>query len=130
MLALPHGCISQRAAVVRAVGRTQFVIENHAAILRGREILAPEEATTPARRLYFACMMAYIDPNGRTGHQDQIVELLRELLAALEAEEAKATCIRFAGLAAVSDYYRALVECRSLIAYEAEALARFQEQAA
>lgn len=117
-------------AVMRAVGRTQFVIENHAAILRGREILSPEEATTPARRLYFACMMAYIDPDARPAHQDQIIHLLRELLAALEAEDAKATCIRFASLVAVSDFYRALVECRNLIAYEAEALARFEDQAA
>jgi flagellar protein FlbT len=117
-------------AVLRATGRTQFVIENHVAILRDREVMSPEEATTPARRLYFACMMAYIDSSNLAEHQDLIVERLRDLFGALESEEARAACIRFAGLVALPDFYRALAECRTLINYEAEALARFQEQAA
>ncbi|MDO3693215.1 flagellar biosynthesis repressor FlbT, partial [Pseudomonas sp. DKN 2791] len=46
-------------AVIRAVGRTQIAVENQVSILRGREIMRPEEATTPARQLYFAAMLAY-----------------------------------------------------------------------
>lgn len=117
-------------AVIRATGRTQFVIENQAAILRDREVMRPEQATTPARRLYFACMMAYIDEANLSQHQDRIIEMLRDLLGALESDEARAACIRFASLVAIPDFYRALAECRSLISYEAEALARTQEQTA
>lgn len=116
-------------AVLRATGRTQFVIENQVSVLRDREIMAPEEATSPARRLYFACMMAYIDSNHISEHHDRIVELLRDLLGALQAEEARAACIRFASQVAVSDFYRALAECRTLIRYETEALARLETQA-
>ena len=117
-------------AVLRATGRTQFVIENQVSILRDREVMRPEEATTPARRLYFACMMAYIDSSNLSEHQDQIIDRLRDLLGALESDEARAACIRFASLVAAPDFYRALAECRSLISYETEALARFDEQAA
>ena len=111
-------------AVLRASGRTELVIENPAAIMRGREIMAPAEATTPARRLYFATMLAYIEEDGRAAYQDRIVELLRDFMGALETDEARVTCVRFANRVAVGDFYRALADCRTLIAYESEALAR------
>lgn len=111
-------------AVLRALGRTEVVVENHAALLRGREIMSPDEASSPARRLYFACMMAYIGDDGAGTHQDRIVTLLRELIGALESEDAKGVCVRFANRVATSDYYRALADCRELIAYETTALAR------
>lgn len=111
-------------AVLRALGRTEVVVENQAALLRGREIMSPDEASSPARRLYFATMMAYVGDDGAGTHQDRLVTLLRELLGALEAEEAKAVCVRFANRVATCDYYRALGDCRELIAYETAALAR------
>lgn len=117
-------------AVLRSVGRTDLVVENHAALLRGREVMKPEEANTPARRLYFACMMAYIDESELDHWRHQVISLLGDLMGALEHEEAKAACARFAHRVALEDYYRALAECRSLIAYEAEALARLSPAAA
>jgi flagellar protein FlbT len=117
-------------AVIRSLGRSNIQLENHAAILRGREVMAPEEANTPARRLYFACMMAYIDTDARETHQDAILTLLSDLLRALEAPEAKAACASLAHNLALSDYYRALADCRVLISYEAEVLGRLETQAA
>ena len=111
-------------AVLRAVGRTDLVVENQAAILRGREVMAPEEANTPARRLYSACMMAYIDQDGLETHQEHILTLLRELISALEYKTAKAACVGFAARVANGDFYRALSDCRTLIAYEDGVLAR------
>ena len=72
-------------AVLRAVGRTDLVIENQAALLRGREIMAPDEATTPARRLYCATMMAYIEHGDLAAHQDRIVTLLGDLMHLADA---------------------------------------------
>lgn len=105
-------------AVLRAVGRTQLAIENHVAILRGREVMKPEEATTLARQLYFRAMLAYIDPDAREAHQEAVVELLSALVATLEAPEAKPACVRFAHEIAKADYYRALAAARDLIALE------------
>ena len=110
-------------AVLRSVGRTDLSIENAAAILRGRDLMTPEEANTPARRLYFACMMAYIDDGERTQHQDDIVQLVRALLGALKAPEAQAACVTFAQKVACQQFYAALSDCRWLINYEAELLA-------
>lgn len=117
-------------AVVRAIGRTELAIENRVAILRGREIIEPDDATTPARRLYHACMLSYIDESGRAAHQDRVVRLLGDLLGALETERARTACLDFARLIALGDYYRALGVCRSLIDYEQAALARGEKEPA
>jgi flagellar protein FlbT len=105
-------------AVLRSIGRTDLCVENKVALLRGREIMSPDEATTPARRLYYACMLAYIDPEGAQTHHDAIVGYLAGLIAALESHEAKAMCVAFARKVALGDFYRALADCRALIAYE------------
>lgn len=118
-------------AVIRAVGRTQIAVENQVAILRGREIMRPEEATTPARQLYFAAMLAYIDPAGREAHQDNVVELVGLLITGLGAiAEARAACIRFASDIAAGDFYRALGAARELIALEGAAAGEAAAQAA
>lgn len=109
-------------AVLRAVARTELFVENEASILRGREVMTAAEASTPARRLYFACMMAYIDPRQRAAHQDELITLLADLLSALESVEAKAMCMRFARHLGEQDFYRALSLCRQLVDYEARVL--------
>jgi flagellar protein FlbT len=117
-------------AVLRSVGRTDVLVENRAALLRGREVMTPEEANTPARRLYFATMMAYIEREALATHQDRVLVLLRELMEAFENEQALSACVRLARHLADSDFYPALGECRLLIQYEGEALARVAEAAA
>lgn len=106
-------------AVFRSIGRTELCVENKVALLRGREVMAPDEATTPARRLYYTCMLAYIDPDGATAHHDAIIAYLSGLIAAFESHDAKAACVSFARKVAVGDFYRALADCRALIGYEA-----------
>lgn len=117
-------------AVLRAVGRTDLVLENGATILRGREVMKPQDADSPAKQLYFACMMAYIDPDDITRHQQTLLERLEALLSALESTEAKSVCVRFAEKVGTGQFYQALAECRWLIAYEADALARVPAAAA
>lgn len=108
-------------AVIRAVGRTQIMVENKVAILRGREVMRPEDATTPARQLYFAAMLAYIDPTGRDAHHESVVALLAALVAGFSDPEGKLACARFAGEIARGDYYRALGEARTIIEHETRA---------
>lgn len=109
-------------AVLTSVGRTEIKVENQAAILRGREVMAPETATTPARSLYFNTMMAYVDPEGDEAHQDRIVRSLEQVAAMLPSPEARAVCLSFARHAAHLEYYRALADCRELMRLEADVL--------
>lgn len=106
-------------AVIRAIGRTRICVENKVPILRGRDVMPPEEATTPARKLYLACMLAYIDGEGRAAHQDEMIDLLRALLAAYPVESCKTACMRVASDLARGNYYKALTPVRDIIAIEA-----------
>lgn len=105
-------------AVLRAVGRTQLVVENQVSLLRGREVMRPEEAVTTARQLYFATMLAYIDQENRPAHQESVLPLLAQLLATHGSDAAKEQCIRFAHAMAIGDFYRALGVARLLIGIE------------
>ncbi|WP_447411646.1 flagellar biosynthesis repressor FlbT, partial [Clostridium perfringens] len=80
-------------AVISAVDRTQLRIENTVSILRGCKVMQPEEATTPARQLYFSCMLAYIDPDGREKHQEATLVALRELLNPGAQDATKEACV-------------------------------------
>jgi flagellar protein FlbT len=111
-------------AVLRAGGRANLWVENTVAMLRGSDVMTPEQANTPARRLYFFCMMAYIDPANAADHQDSLAELTRQFLDALVSPDARGLCIGFAETVATGDYYRALADCRALIDYETQALSR------
>lgn len=105
-------------AVISALGRVSIEIENRAVILRGKEFMSAEEATTPARQLYHATMLAYIEPEHRDRHQDAIVELVTAVMAAQQSLEAASLCVAFAQKAVSEDYYQALATCRQLIALE------------
>jgi flagellar protein FlbT len=117
-------------AVLRSIGRTDVLIENGASVMRGRDVMKPDEANSPARRLYFACMMAYIDAGDLVAYQNEIIERVAGLIEVLESPEAKAACARFAEKVATGQYYKALAECRWLISYESEALGRLEAPAA
>lgn len=110
-------------AVLRAVGRTQIVVENNVSILRGREVMRPEEVTTPARQLYFATMLAYIDLAGRETHHESVLQLVSLVISTLRNEEASKLSIRFANDLAQGQYYQALAVVREMIALEDAAAA-------
>lgn len=117
-------------AVIRSSGRTDLAIESKVTILRGREIMTPAEASTPARALYFHTMMAYLDPERIEEHHRQVVAALRSVTRLLCCEDARVAVARFAQRAAGSDYYRALGDCRALMRLEHDALASVTEEAA
>ena len=72
----PGEMVAVNGAVLTSIGRAEMLVEGQANILRGRDVMSPEEAVTPASRLYFSCMMAYIDPGHRTTHQEHLAGFL------------------------------------------------------
>ena len=113
-------------AVLRSVGRTELLVEGRASILRGRDILSPKEANTPARSLYFHTVMAYIDEAATDAHHDRIIAALQAVAASMPFAEAQAVVARFARQVAGMRYYQALADCRILMnletAFAADAL--------
>lgn len=107
-------------AVIHAGGATQIFVENRAAILRESEVIQPDAATTPARALYVALMLAYVDPAQEQQHQRSIVAALGVLLDGQGDAQIHALAAAVARHAAAHDYYRAMARCRRLIARESE----------
>lgn len=105
-------------AVLRSFGRTELRVESRAAILRGKDIMRPQDAITPARQLYFHTMMAYIDPDGLDAHQKGIIDAVGALTGVLQSDEARSELMRYAREAAGMAYYRALGACRGLMRFE------------
>ncbi len=109
-------------AVIRNDGAdANLVFENHANILRHKDILSAEKATTPASRVYLALQCAYMfAENGDKHHED-----FRRLLADFSAAVPSSMAIVQELLKQVEDgnLYGGLKSCRELVEYETEVLA-------
>lgn len=102
--------------------RTTLVIQNKVSLLREKDIMQEEEANTPVRRIYFAVMLMYLDPDSRQKYYDEFVLRMTEFLNAIESPEAKAQCLSISRDVMGGNYYRALTTCRQLFEFEDERL--------
>ena len=106
------------AVIVNGDRRSSLVIENQARVLRERDIIQPEDANTPAKRIYVPIMMMYLDPHMREDMQPEYERRLMEFAGVLSNPEALATCASINAYVANSEYYKALAACRKLIDFE------------
>lgn len=106
-------------AVVKNGGhRCDLLIENDVPILRGKEVLSLDEATSPCRRIQFAVQLLYVDPERRQEHAALFEELVREVL---EASPSMAPLLNeITERVTEGQYYQSLRLGRQLIAYEQE----------
>jgi flagellar protein FlbT len=111
------------AVIVNGGARAELVIENRAAILRERDIMQPEAATTPARRIYLPIMMMILDPGSQARLHPDYEARLSEFAGALSDAQALKACAKLAAAVANGEFYRALTICKSLIEYEGARLA-------
>ena len=108
-------------AVLRNDGdQANLVFENQAQILRQKDILTPETASTPAARVYLALQCAYLFPERRKQHLADFASLLEDYVPAAPSGRGVADDIR--GKADTGDLYSGLKACRKLIDHEAELL--------
>jgi len=111
------------AVLVNGDRRATLTVENHAAVLRERDIMRPDEATTPARRVYLPVMLMALEPNDRGAHFAEFGRRLQEFAGAVDDAAALSLCLSIGADVANGRYYHALHSCRALIAVEAEILA-------
>ncbi|KQW71887.1 flagellar biosynthesis repressor FlbT [Phenylobacterium sp. Root77] len=110
------------AVVQNGDRRTTLVLQNKASVLREKDIMQPEDAGTPARRIYFPMMMMYLDDGGATRYYDEFVQRLTEFMGVIRNPEVLTDCVAISKHAMAREYYKALMLCRKLIEYEDERL--------
>jgi flagellar biosynthesis repressor protein FlbT len=100
-----------------------LTFHNKAQLLQQKDVLLPEEATTPLLRTYFALQCMYLDRENMEAHQTQFMTLSSELFAATSNAEIRgaiATAIHHIG---VGEFYRALSALRAALPVEKRLLA-------
>ncbi|MBB37229.1 MAG: flagellar biosynthesis repressor FlbT [Hirschia sp.] len=98
-----------------------LLLQNKASVLREKDIMQPEDANTPAKRIYFPVMMMYLDGGAPGGsNYDQFVLRTTEFMNAITNSDMLKECVALSRDVMGGDYYRALGRCRKLIAYENE----------
>jgi len=108
-----------QAVVRNSDQRTSLIIEGRAPILREKDILTPRMADTPAKRLYLAIQLMYID-NNLADYIGSYQKLLTEFQQAVPSSREILKNIHNHILN--SDLYKALREGKQLIAHERKLL--------
>ena len=100
--------------------KSQFVVENNTPILRQNNILTPDRADTPARRIYLAVQLMYIDGAQLPKHQKLYWELVKDFI---DAAPRALPIIDFISEQIIKgNYYLALKSSKNLIEFEQEVM--------
>jgi flagellar protein FlbT len=110
------------AVVTNGDKRTSLVLQNKACVLREKDIMQPEDATTPARRIYFPIMMMYLDPSEDEKYYNDFALRMTEFMGAIQNRDVLASCLEVSREVMGGSYYKALMLCRRLFDFEQERL--------
>ena len=110
------------AVVQNGDRRASLVLQNKASVLREKDIMQQDEATTPARRVYFPLMMMYLDEDGAASYHEEFVRRMGEFMGVVRNPQILSECITISKHVLARDYYKGLNLCRRLIDYEDERL--------
>jgi len=102
--------------------RTSLVIQNKACVLREKDIMQPKDAKTPARLVYLAIMMMYLEGGVSEEPYDEFARRMSEFMGAIQNRQVLSTCVEISRDVTQGAYYKALISCRKLFDYEQERL--------
>ncbi len=110
------------AVIVNGDRRANLVIQNKVSILRKRDILLPQNADTPVKRIYFAIMMMYLEEKSRKGAHEEFLLRMTEFMDAVSNRAALEECVRIVEAVNSGEYYKGLLGCKKLMPFEKERL--------
>jgi flagellar biosynthesis repressor protein FlbT len=95
--------------------RARFFIEGQAPILRERDILSAESADSPAKLIYFAVQLMYVEGTIEK-HHDVYFRCVQDFVMA--APSATPIIMEINNRILSGDFYKALKAAKELLAYE------------
>jgi flagellar protein FlbT len=112
-------------APIRFRTKSRIELTAHARFLFGKQIMAPDQADSPARRIYFALQSAYIgDAEERQGGVAAARRLIDAFKQATTSALARDILDRALAAAEADDCYQALKLARRIIRHEDAVLGR------
>lgn len=100
----------------------QLSVLNQVPILREKDLMTEEEASSHAKRLYFVVQVMYIEQRRTKDMHDTFLKLTKELLQA--APSLIDSIYKISEHVLAEAYYPALKEARGLIVKESELISR------
>lgn len=110
------------AVITIAEGGSALILQNHAVFLRGKDIMQQEEATTPARKIYFFLMLMYLDTEAQALYYTTFMDYMNDLMQATTLREVADSLMIIFRHVQRGDYYKALKVCKALVDFENELL--------
>lgn len=110
------------AVITIAEGGNALILQNHAVFLRGKDIMQQEDATTPARKIYFYLMLMYLDAESQEMYYGTFMEFMNELMKATTLRDVADSLMIIFRHVQRGDYYKALKVCKALVDFETELL--------
>lgn len=112
-------------APIRFRTKSRIELTAHARFLFGKQIMSPDQADSPARRIYYALQSAYIGVDDeRSRGLDSARELIESFKVATSSGLAREILDRAMGAADADDCYAALKLTRRIIRHEDSVLGR------
>jgi flagellar protein FlbT len=102
--------------------RSDLIVENQVSLLRERDVLKPDEADTPMKRIYFTIMMMYMDGGLEGDYYDQFSDLMTDFMCAVTTKEVVQKCHRILDDVHEQRFYTAMMMSKSLLPFEKERL--------
>ncbi|SHI66071.1 flagellar protein FlbT [Palleronia salina] len=119
----PRECVVVNGCVIRNSDRRHsFVFENHADIIREKDLMDESAAATPVSRAYYFVQTALIRADTREKLVPEIQKQLAQLAACFGSEH-RTHVMEAANHISAGDFYKALSKLRPVLSYEAELLA-------
>lgn len=115
-------------APIRFRTKARIELAGHARFLFGKQIMGPDDADSPARRIYFALQTSYIGvDHERPGGLASAGALINEFRSTTTSELAREILDRAWQAAQADDCYKALKLIRRIIRHEDAVLGRNTE---
>ena len=106
--------------------RSDLIVENQVSLLRERDVLKPDEADTPMKRIYFTIMMMYLDGGLEGEYYGQFTDLMTDFMCAVTTKEVVEKCHRILDDVHEQRFYTAMMMSKSLLPFEKERLENVQ----
>ena len=110
------------AVITNGPTKCEFVVENKVSILRQNSIISPDEANSPAKKIYLAIQLMYVDSSQLNTHQKLYWQLVKDFVDA--APSSLELVDQINEFIFNEKYYEALKLAKQLIEFEQEVIER------
>ncbi len=110
------------AVILMGEGSTYIVLQNHATFLREKDIMQEEDASTPAKRIYFHLMCMYLDQDNYESYYNSFMDRMSDLLKATNLADVRDCLMNIFTFVHKRQFYQALKACKALMQFEAHLL--------